>query len=380
MADMIATIYLIVGAGAFLMAFLKDKPSTKKIYKMIAAIFLLSLPFAMTSWLAALNAALLYSILAIGLNILLGNAGQISLGHAAFYALGAYVAATLTVKLGFPIFLSIFIAGIAVSIIGFILGTPVLRLKGHFLAIATLGMHVVVEHLIKDKLKHMFEGATVRLEHRMGSLVEDLKYGLREILTQWDYQVQVLGEEKPFFYDFIQSVANTVSEITVYFATLVILILVILMARNILRTKVGRALSALRDSELAARALGVNIALFKNIAFALSAFFAGLAGGIFALSIGTVDEASFTIMISLMVLAMIIIGGVGSIQGAVLGAVFFQLLDMKIIKLILGNDPSAQVWSPFIMGAALVLVIIFAPKGIVYMLYQFKLKITQKRS
>jgi ABC-type branched-subunit amino acid transport system permease subunit len=241
-------------------------------------------------------------------------------------------------------------------------------------------MHVVVEHLIKDKLKHMFEGATVRLEHRMGSLVEDLKYGLREILTQWDYQVQVLGEEKPFFYDFIQSVANTVSEITVYFATLVILILVILMARNILRTKVGRALSALRDSELAARALGVNIALFKNIAFALSAFFAGLAGGIFALSIGTVDEASFTIMISLMVLAMIIIGGVGSIQGAVLGAVFFQLLDMKIIKLILGNDPSAQVWSPFIMGAALVLVIIFAPKGIVYMLYQFKLKITQKRS
>lgn len=377
MSTILSVLFGIIGIGAFLMAFLKDKPSTKKTYKIIAAIFVFSLPFALTSWTAAFNSAIVYSLLAIGLNILLGNAGQISLGHAAFYAIGAYSAGILTVYGGVPIFISIVIGGIITSLIGFILGTPVLRLKGHFLGIATLGLHVLVEEVIKTKLKHVFAASKIDYQFSIGAIVEPLKYSLRDMLNNWEYADKILEQGLPFHFKFIDSITSSSPEIFVYFASLIFLILLVYLARNILRTKLGRALGAIRDSEVAARALGINIALYKNIAFSLSAFYAGIAGGIFALSIGTVDELSFRLTISLMVLAMIIIGGLGTIQGAIIGAVFFQLLDMKIISLVLGDNP---MWSPFIMGAALVLVIIFAPKGVVYMLYQLKLKLSQKRS
>lgn len=377
MSTILSVLFGIIGIGAFLMAFLKDKPSTKKTYKIIAAIFVFSLPFALTSWTAAFNSAIVYSLLAIGLNILLGNAGQISLGHAAFYAIGAYSAGILTVYGGVPIFISIVIGGIITSLIGFILGTPVLRLKGHFLGIATLGLHVLVEEVIKTKLKHVFAASKIDYQFSIGAIVEPLKYSLRDMLNNWEYADKILGQGLPFHFKFMDSITSSSPEIFVYFASLIFLILLVYLARNILRTKLGRALGAIRDSEVAARALGINIALYKNIAFSLSAFYAGIAGGIFALSIGTVDELSFRLTISLMVLAMIIIGGLGTIQGAIIGAVFFQLLDMKIISLVLGDNP---MWSPFIMGAALVLVIIFAPKGVVYMLYQLKLKLSQKRS
>ena len=371
-------IWVIVGIAFFFLTFLKDKPSTKKTFKIISAIFIFTLPFTMNSWVGAFNTALLYSVMAIGLNILLGNAGQISLGHAAFYAIGAFIASFLTVMSGLPIIIAIILAGIFTSIIGFIMGTPVLRLKGHFLGIATLGLHVVIENLVKDKLKHYFPGAGVPDKFKIGSLVDNLQYSFKNSLGNLDYSSEILGEAKPFYYNFMQRVTDSVPDIAVFFVTLVFLILSVYMARNILRTKIGRALGALRDSEIAARTLGVNIPLYKNIAFSLSAFFAGIAGGIFALSIGTLDEASFNIGISLYVLAMIILGGVGTIQGSIIGASLYQLLNMKIIQEILGKK--YQSLSPAILGLGVVLMIIFAPKGIVYMLYQLKLKLSRKRS
>ncbi len=378
MSTLLLIIFCIIGIGSFLMAFLKDKPSTKKIFKIIALIFMLTLPLFMTSWVQALNLALIYAILAIGLNILLGNAGLISLGHAAFYALGAYSASILSVYAGIPLFLSIFLGAVIVSIIGFILGTPLLRLHGHFLAIATLGMHVVIEELVKNKLKKLFDGATIPHKFKINSLADGLNFSMKESLSNMEYSSKVLGKSKPFYYDFLNNINSSIGEITVFFVTLIILVLIIFMVRNILRTRVGRALGALRDSEVASRALGVNIAIYKNIAFAIGAFIAAIAGSIHAFSTGTVDENSFTLLISLVVLATIIIGGVGSIQGAVIGALFYKLMDAKLVQLVLGSQ--SQGWSPFIMGAALVLVIIFAPRGVIYMLYQLKLKINQRRS
>lgn len=392
MITVLLFIYALAGIAFFLLAFLKDKPATKKLYKILALVFVLSLPFVMTEWVSAFNMAILYCMLAIGLNILLGNAGLISLGHAAFFAIGAYASAILTLHAGWPIFLAIVVSGIITAIIGFLLGTPVLRLKGHFLAIATLGLHVVIENMIKDKLKFIvFEAfgnsPNVPEEFRIGAIVKNLEYSMRDSLASLDYFKNVLGDPHPFYYNFVDNITKSLGQIAIFFTSLILLVLMVYMARNILRTKVGRALAALRDSEIAARMLGVNIALYKNIAFGLSAFYAGIAGAIYGHSIGALAETSFGIMISLIVLAMIIIGGVGAIQGAIIGAVFFKLLDMKIIPEILlkiSGDPSvaakAQVWAPFIMGAILVIVIIFAPKGMVYMLWQLKLKMTQKRS
>lgn len=379
MSNILLVIYFLLGITFFWLTFVKDKPSEKKLFRILSTVFVVLLPFVITSWIPAFNHALLFAIMAIGLNILLGNAGLISLGHAAFYALGAYATAILVVFLGIPIFIAILLGAIITAMLAFILGTPILRLKSHFLGIATLGLHVVIEEIIKVQLKEIFPAAQVVYKYSIGSISESLLYTLKEILGNIEYAFVVLGESKPFYFSFLESVASSLSIMTVFFATLIIITLLVYMARNILRTKIGRALSAIRDSEIAARALGVNLAVYKNIAFALSAFFAAVAGGIWALSIGQLGEENFTILISLLVLAQIVLGGLGSIQGAIIGAVIFKLLDIKIIKLFLGDSASAQAWSPFILGATVVAFIIFAPKGLVYMFYQLKLKIKQKR-
>lgn len=368
MKTILLTIYALLGIGSFLMAFLQDQPSRKRLFKIIAGVFLVTFPFVMTDWVGALNTTLIFCILAIGLNILLGNAGQISLGHAAFYAIGSFSAGIFTISLGLPIFISILFAGIVVAMVGFVIGTPILRLKGHFLAIATLGLHVVVENLIKSKIVLHIKGDIMPEEY----MIRGIFSGIRDFLKD-------SGSE------FLNSYSTNIGSIGEYFVSLIILILLVFMARNILRTKVGRALSALRDSEVAARALGVNLAVYKNIAFALSAFFAGVAGAIYAHTIGSYDPFSYQITISLNVLAMIVIGGLGSIQGAIIGAALFKMLDMKVLRSALKlvyADPSHADSSPlpdFFLGAMLIIVILFAPKGIVYMLYQLKLKISQKR-
>ena len=384
MKTILLTIYALIGIGSFLMAFLQDKPSTKRLFKIIAGIFLVTFPFIMTDWVGALNTTLIFCILAIGLNILLGNAGQISLGHAAFYAIGSFSAGFFTISLGLPFFLSILFAGIVVAMVGFVIGTPILRLKGHFLAIATLGLHVVVENLIKSKIILHIKGDKMPGDFMIGEKFKGISEALKGLAPE-----QVAGAAEKGFFDsikeFISSYATNIGSIGEYFVSLIILILLVFMARNILRTKVGRALSALRDSEVAARALGVNLAVYKNIAFALSAFFAGVAGAIFAHTTGSYDPFSYQITISLNVLAMIVIGGLGSIQGAIIGAALFKMLDMKVLRSALKlvyADPSHADSSPlpdFFLGAMLILVILFAPKGIVYMLYQLKLKILHKR-
>ncbi len=415
MKTILLTIYALIGIGSFLMAFLQDKPSTKRLFKIIAGIFLVTFPFIMTDWVGALNTTLIFCILAIGLNILLGNAGQISLGHAAFYAIGSFSAGFFTISLGLPFFLSILFAGIVVAMVGFVIGTPILRLKGHFLAIATLGLHVVVENLIKSKIILHIKGDKMPGDFMIGEKFKGISEALKGLAPE---QVagaaenpfrgfnsfpspglapeQVVGAAEKGFFDsikefinsikeFISSYATNIGSIGEYFVSLIILILLVFMARNILRTKVGRALSALRDSEVAARALGVNLAVYKNIAFALSAFFAGVAGAIYAHTTGSYDPFSYQITISLNVLAMIVIGGLGSIQGAIIGAALFKMLDMKVLrsalKLVYADSSHADS-SPlpdFFLGAMLILVILFAPKGIVYMLYQLKLKILHKR-
>lgn len=361
-----------------LLVFFKDKPSNKKLFKALVMVFVLILPFAATGWVGALNSALLFSILALGLNLLLGNAGQISLGHIGFFALGAYVTGALTVKAGYHFIPAIFLGGVAIALFAFAIGTPILRLKGHFLGIATLGMHIVIEELVKDNLKK-YEGLeNIAQSFKISSLnfVKKMDFSLRDLLGSKDYSA-LYGKEKPFYYDILSAIQSNIGEIAIFFVGLIILVLLVYMVRNILRTRVGRALGALRDSEVAARALGINIALYKNLAFGLSGFIAGVAGGLYALSTGSLAETSFPLLDSLVLLAMVVLGGLGSIQGAIIGATIFKLLDFKIIKELI---PQYQQLSPAFLGLAVVLMVIFAPKGIVYMLYQLKLKISQKRS
>ncbi len=272
----------------------------------------------------------IFAIAAIGLMLLIGYTGQISLGHAAFFAIGAYTSAILTMKVGLPFLLALPISGILSGVIGIIVGLPALRLSGLYLAMATIGFAFIVEEILVrwESLTMGNVGLTV-MPARIGTLIFD-------------------------------------TEMKQYYLMLAVLILVIIGVRNILRSSVGRALIAIRDSEIAAQAIGISLARFKTMAFIISAAFTGIAGALYAHKIGFISPESFTILVSIEFLAMVIIGGLGSLHGAVFGAAFVILLPQGILlsKDILPaflNKPGLE---PTIYGLMIVLFILFEPLGI----------------
>ena len=253
-----------------------------------------ALPFLVSSYrVFQFNMVLVYAIALLGLNMLTGYNGQISLGHGAFYAIGAYIAAILMEYLGWPYWATLPVAGLACFVFGFLFGLPALRLRGHYLALATFALAVAMPQILKYK----------HIEHWTGGvqgiviIKPDAPFGLKITPDQW-----------------------------LYLFTLAVLLVMFTIGWNLLRGRVGRALVAIRDHPTAAEAMGIDSALYKTMTFGVSALYAGVAGALGAIVVQFVAPDSFVAGLSINFLIGIVIGGVASISGAVYGALFIQFV------------------------------------------------------
>ncbi|MGH8064053.1 MAG: branched-chain amino acid ABC transporter permease [Candidatus Entotheonellia bacterium] len=290
---------------------------------------------ASTYWLDVLNRIGIAIIGALGLNILIGFTGQISIGHAAFLAVGAYTTAILEAKAGLPFFLAIPGAALVTAVFGLLFGLPSLRLKGLYLAIATLAAHFITTYVIIH-----WEGMTGGV---LGLLVPT-----------------------PTLFDLALD-----SDPRIFYVIFACVIPAAFFAKNLLRTKVGRAFIAIRDRDVAAQVIGVSLFKYKLLAFLISSFYAGVAGGLMAHHSRILFPDAFTLLVAIDYLAMIIIGGMGSILGSIFGAIFMTLLP-EVLKLTatslsgvypqsFGLIASAR---DVIFGLAIITFLIFEPEGL----------------
>jgi branched-chain amino acid transport system permease protein len=282
---------------------------------------LLVLPFLVKNYrVFQFNLVLIYAIAVLGLNILTGFNGQISLGHGAFYAIGAYAAAVMMDRLGLPYWATLPVAALLCFGLGFLMGFPALRLGGHYLALATFALALAVPQLLK--YKHI-EGWTGGVQ------------GI--VLTK---------PEPPFTFRLFGQAFN--SDRWLYFFTLAVAALMFLLAWNLLRGRVGRALVAIRDHPIAATAMGINLPMFKSLAFGVSAAFTGVAGALGAIAVAFVSPDSFTVWLSLTFLIGVVVGGLASIPGAIFGAAFIQFVP-NVADEISKSAPSA-IFGLFLIG------------------------------
>jgi branched-chain amino acid transport system permease protein len=279
-----------------------------------------------------ISLGLIYAIVALGLNLLLGYAGQVSLGHAGFFAIGAYTSALLTLRLEAPFVLALPAAGILTAAVGFLLGLPALRLSGPYLAVATLGFGLSVPQLI---------------------LYWDEWTGGSMGLHSLPLASIPLGPNRSIVFRTDQDY---------YYLALSMLILLTILARNIANSDTGRAFISIRDSEVAARAMGVNLVRYKTTAFALSAFYAGLAGSLYAHLLHGISPEDFTVFLSFDFVTMIVLGGLGTVSGALIGSFLLTLLQNTLTRL----PVVSQFKNLFIvvLGTVLILTIMFFPQGL----------------
>jgi ABC-type branched-subunit amino acid transport system ATPase component/ABC-type branched-subunit amino acid transport system permease subunit len=271
--------------------------------------------------LSVMSTAGLSAMVAMGLGLLLGQAGQISLGQAAFFGIGAFTAAVLNKSFGMPPWVGV-IAGTALaSVVAVIVGRPILKLKGYFLALATLGLGEIFVVIVRQH-KHWFDGnvGVVALPHFS--------------IGGWSF----------------------VSYESQYYLVWVVAIVMLFLAERALRSRVGRALRALSSSETAAFTLGVRTARWKLLTFVISAIMAGLAGGFYAFIIGAVHYGSFTGQLSLIIMIMVLVGGVGSLWGAVIGAIIMSWLNYAFT--------SFATYQTALYALVLLLLLVFFPFGL----------------
>jgi branched-chain amino acid transport system permease protein len=244
-------------------------------------------------YLSLLNLCLVAIIGALGLNILLGYTGQISIGQGAFMSVGAYTAANLIVRLGLPFWITIPAGGLVAALVGIIVGIPSLRIKGIYLAIATLAAQLIIEWTI-NHVEWISGGVQSSIEISRPSV-----FGVK--LT---------------------------SEAQIYVFLMFFVVLAIVATLNLLRTRLGRAFIAIRDQDIAAEIIGINIFRYKLYAFAISSFYAGVAGALESYYLGLANYEQFQLDVSIDYLAMVIIGGLGSVLGSIFGAIFVTLLPI----------------------------------------------------
>jgi branched-chain amino acid transport system permease protein len=296
----------------------------------LLAVLLLAAPFLVSGYvLSQLHFICIYAIVGLGLMLLVGYTGQISLGHAAFLAVGAYTEALLQ-GLGAPFYVSIVCAALFAGVVGIIVGLPALRLKGIYLAIATLAFNVIVEEIVTR-----WESVTGGNSGKMLRAVELFGYRLS-------------------------------SQESFYYLCLALTVLSVFALINLLRSPTGRAFVAIRDSEISASCMGINLARYKTMSFALSAALTGVGGALYAHKVGFISPEQFTLIQSIELVTIVIIGGVGSLHGAVLGAAFIIVLPqaISIAKGWLPDAvPQAGIQS-IVFGLILVGFIIFEPYGL----------------
>jgi branched-chain amino acid transport system permease protein len=251
-----------------------------------------ALPFIVGNYTTfQLTMALCYAIALLGLNMLTGFNGQISLGHGAFFAIGAYTAAILMDKANWAYWATIPVAGIVCLVAGFLFGLPALRLEGLYLAVATLALGTAMPQILKHKAFEHWTGGS------MGVVI------IKPEAPEWTG----LNQDQ-----------------WLYFFTLAWVLLLFFAGWNLLRGRVGRALVAIRDQPIAAQAMGINTAMFKSLTFGVSALYTGVAGALAAIAVQFASPDSFSIFLSLSLLIGMVVGGLASISGAFYGALFIQ--------------------------------------------------------
>ena len=262
----------------------------------IIVLFAVILPLSLHEYyLSIINLSLIAIVGALGLNILVGYTGQISVGHAAFMSVGAYTAANLAVKLGLPFWITLPAGGLMAALVGAIVGIPSLRIKGLYLAIATLAGQLIIEWII-NHTPAISGGAQASIQVPRPTL--------------WGYELRSQGQ--------------------LYFFLLFFAALAIVATLNLIRSRIGRAFVAIRDQDIAAEIIGIDIYRYKLLSFAISSFYAGVCGVLYTYYLGIANYEQFQIVVSIDYLAMIIIGGLGSVLGSVLGAVFVTMLPIVL--------------------------------------------------
>ncbi len=272
----------------------------------------------------------LYTMLTIGLSLVMGYAGQVSLGHATFYGVGAYATALLSARAGLPSWAALIVAVAVTALIGFIIGVPIFRLRGHYLAMATLGLNVIFSLIVKN-------------------------------------EAEITGGPSGFSNIPPLSVGGFVidSDIKMYYVVWAMALGSLWLSLNIVSSRVGRALRAIHTSEVAAETLGVDANAYKLRVFALAAGFAGLAGGLYAQAIHFISPSSFDLLVSVELVTMTAIGGLASVWGSIFGAATVVFLGQFIrdkMNLILAGASGEQ--EIIVFGVLLVVIMVFLPEGL----------------
>ncbi len=318
---------------------------------LLAAVLLL--PLAVPDYLVDISLVFIYGLCGLSLMVLAGYTGLVSLGHAAFLGIGAYAHVYFWQDLGLPWVVSVALAAVLSAAAGVLVGLPALRMAGIYLTIATLAFALIIQ----------------------------------EVFTRWDHVTHGLKGrpvDKPVIFGI-----SFASDWAFYFLCLAVLIGGLWLTANVLRAPTGRAWVAIRDSEIAAQSMGVHLARYKTLAFAYSAGLMGAAGALFAHKIGFLAPDIFTVLLSIQFLLMVVVGGLGSLHGALYGAVFVAMLPVLIseardrvpawaghVGAVLGKDAGGAAYlalerfvkqpglEPGIFGLVLVLFILFEPLGV----------------
>lgn len=267
-----------------------------------------------------INLILVYVVIAIGLNFILGYAGMFAFAHAAFMGIGAYTSALLSAKLGLHFLVALPAGGIVAGVVGSLVGIPAIRVSGLYLAMVTFALAELVQWILKHwkSVTGGADGVTIPVPSMFG----------------WSFR------------------SGTAS----FFIILVVVFVMIAWARRILRSKIGRAFVVLRDSEMAAQCNGVNVAWMKTVAFGLSAFYAGIGGGLFALTQHYIAPDSFGLFQTILHFCIVAVGGAASIAGSIIGAIFLTALP-EFLR-------NVQAVQEIGYGVLLIVFIVFAPRGI----------------
>ncbi len=326
--------------GDFKESYIKDEEIFQSVFVKfwlgLFFIFLLIIPFVADAYILYVVNLIGFAVIgAVGLNLLTGFTGQISLGHAAFVGVGGYTTAILITKLNFSFWLALPFAGLVAAVAGLIIGIPSLRVKGLYLCMATLAAQFIFEFIFIhwESMTHGIRGINVPAPSIFGF---------------------VLNTERRFYY-----------------LTLVVVILAVTFARNLVRSRVGRAFVAIRDRDLAAEIIGISLFRYKLTAFAISSFYAGVAGALWVSFMRIVTPDHFPFHLSIQYLAMIIVGGLGSILGSIFGAVFMivtpEILNVLSSALNETIPGMGQLFIPMkevVFGGLIVLFLIFEPLGL----------------
>ncbi|HMA30604.1 MAG TPA: ABC transporter ATP-binding protein [Casimicrobiaceae bacterium] len=324
----------------------------------LVSVALIGLPWVLagigTAWVRITNLAVLYCFLALGLNIVVGFAGLLDLGYIAFYGVGAYVYALLAspqFDIHLPFWVILPLGSILACVFGILLGTPTLKLRGDYLAIVTLGFGEIVRIFLNNlsspfNLTNGPQGITLIDPFRID--------GFSFATTQ-----RVFGQALS-------------SPIKYYYFLVVVLLVVIVINLRLQNSRVGRAWEAIREDEVAARAMGINTRNMKLLAYAMGASFGGIAGGIFAAMQGFISPESFVLVESIMVLSMVVLGGMGNVFGVIVGALLLSYVP-EVLRYTVGPAQQAvfgrtlidpEVFRMLLFGLALVLMMLFRPAGI----------------